>query len=79
MFGRRLVFTIFRIPYYRTAIGKLLNVLEQVEDDGSVDYEMFISIMPEQYAERAKNMIFSCKHLGKYLPAKQASHKVLFM
>ncbi|KAL0851221.1 hypothetical protein ABMA28_007065 [Loxostege sticticalis] len=41
----------------------LMEEANLVEDDGSVDYDMVISIIPEQYQERAKNMIYSCNHL----------------
>lgn len=38
----------------------------QVEDDGSVDYDILISIIPDQYSDRVTKMIFACKHLGKF-------------
>ncbi|XP_028037187.1 general odorant-binding protein 83a-like isoform X2 [Bombyx mandarina] len=37
--------------------------LVSVNDDGTVDYEMFTSLIPEEYFDRATKMIFSCKEL----------------
>ncbi|KAL4702951.1 hypothetical protein ACJJTC_008729, partial [Scirpophaga incertulas] len=41
----------------------LMEEANLVEDDGSVDYEMIINIIPEKYMERASKMILSCKYL----------------
>lgn len=70
LFERRLVRPLFSTICYRNASsGNIIYKIfcDQVEDDGSVDYDMVISIIPDQYQERAKNMIYSCNHLGKYL------------
>lgn len=40
--------------------------ISQVDDDGNVDYDMMISLIPEQYTDRVTNMIMACKHLGKH-------------
>nr|UVB79200.1 odorant-binding protein 10 [Heortia vitessoides] len=41
----------------------LMEEASLVDDDGAVDYDMMVSIIPEKYYERASNMIFACKHL----------------
>lgn len=38
----------------------------QVDDDGTVDYDMLVSLIPDEYYERTTKMIFSCKHLGEW-------------
>lgn len=37
----------------------------QADEDGIVDYEMLIGLIPEEWSERVHKMIFGCKHLGK--------------
>lgn len=39
----------------------------QVDDDDTVDYDMLVSLIPDEYYERTTKMIFACKHLGKHL------------
>ncbi|XP_053619309.1 general odorant-binding protein 83a [Plodia interpunctella] len=41
----------------------LLEEASLVDDDDSVDYDMLVSLIPEEYSERASKMIFGCKHL----------------
>ncbi|XP_050666317.1 general odorant-binding protein 83a-like [Leptidea sinapis] len=41
----------------------LLEEGSLVDDDGNVDYDLMISLIPEQYTERVTKMIFACKHL----------------
>nr|AGI37362.1 general odorant-binding protein 3 [Cnaphalocrocis medinalis] len=41
----------------------LMEEANLVEDDGSVDYDILISIIPDQYSDRVTKMIFACKHL----------------
>ncbi|XP_038207751.1 pheromone-binding protein-related protein 6-like [Zerene cesonia] len=41
----------------------LLEEGSLVDDDGNVDYDMMISLIPEQYTERVTKMITACKHL----------------
>lgn len=46
---------------------KYLIVFAQADEDGVVDYEMMVSLIPERYYERVSKMIFGCKHLGVYV------------
>nr|QLI62026.1 odorant-binding protein 23 [Streltzoviella insularis] len=41
----------------------LLEEASLVDDDGIVDYDMMVSLIPEQYYDRVTKMIYSCKHL----------------
>lgn len=36
----------------------------QVDENDNVDYDMMVSLIPEQYFDRVTKMIFGCKHLG---------------
>lgn len=38
-----------------------------MDDDGIVDYDMMVSLIPEQYTDRVAKMINACKHLGKLI------------
>ncbi|XP_014356166.1 general odorant-binding protein 83a-like [Papilio machaon] len=41
----------------------LLEEASLIDDDGNVDYDMMVSLIPDQYFDRVHKMIFSCKHL----------------
>nr|AGM38609.1 odorant binding protein [Chilo suppressalis] len=41
----------------------LMEEANLADDDGVVDYEMMVSIIPEQYTDRVTKMIFACRHL----------------
>nr|AAL60413.1 antennal binding protein 3 [Manduca sexta] len=41
----------------------LLEVAGLADEDGTVDYDMLVSLIPEEYSERASKMIFACNHL----------------
>ncbi|OWR51006.1 odorant binding protein 5 [Danaus plexippus plexippus] len=41
----------------------LLEEGSLVDDDGNVDYDMMVSLIPDQYTDRVLNMINGCKHL----------------
>ncbi|XP_026319965.1 general odorant-binding protein 83a-like isoform X2 [Hyposmocoma kahamanoa] len=41
----------------------LLEEASLVDDDGIVDYDMMISLIPEDYYDPVSKMIFTCKHL----------------
>ncbi|XP_013134607.1 PREDICTED: general odorant-binding protein 83a-like [Papilio polytes] len=41
----------------------LLEEASLIDDEGNVDYDMMVSLIPEQYFDRVHKMIFSCKHL----------------
>uniref|UniRef100_A0A1V1WBY8 Odorant binding protein 18 n=1 Tax=Mythimna separata TaxID=271217 RepID=A0A1V1WBY8_MYTSE len=41
----------------------LMEEASLVDDDGTVDYDMLVSLIPDEYYERTTKMIFSCKHL----------------
>ncbi|XP_045527911.1 general odorant-binding protein 83a-like [Pieris brassicae] len=41
----------------------LLEEGSLVDDEENVDYDMMISLIPEQYTDRVSKMISSCKHL----------------
>ncbi|CAH2102598.1 unnamed protein product [Euphydryas editha] len=41
----------------------LLEEGSLVDDDGNVDYDMMVSLIPEQYTNRVVKMINACKHL----------------
>lgn len=30
-----------------------------------MDYDLLVSLIPDEYYDRTSNMIFGCKHLGK--------------
>nr|QOV03019.1 odorant binding protein 3 [Apocheima cinerarius] len=36
------------------------------DEDGIVDYEMMLSLIPEEYYDRTSKMILGCTHLGNY-------------
>ncbi|XP_047985436.1 general odorant-binding protein 83a-like [Leguminivora glycinivorella] len=41
----------------------LLEEASLVDETDTVDYEMMVSLIPEQYYDRVSKMIFACKHL----------------
>ncbi|XP_049878071.1 general odorant-binding protein 83a-like [Pectinophora gossypiella] len=41
----------------------LLEEASLADEDGIVDYDMLVSLIPEQYYDRVTKMIFGCKHL----------------
>ncbi|KAJ8736403.1 hypothetical protein PYW08_007059 [Mythimna loreyi] len=41
----------------------LMEEASLVDDDGTVDYDMLVSLIPEKYYERTTKMIFSCRYL----------------
>ncbi|CAH1639679.1 unnamed protein product [Spodoptera littoralis] len=41
----------------------LLEEASLVDDDDTVDYDMLVSLIPDEYYERTTKMIFACKHL----------------
>nr|AII00999.1 odorant binding protein [Dendrolimus kikuchii] len=41
----------------------LLEEASLVDDEGVVDYDMLISLVPDAYHDRASHMLLSCKHL----------------
>ncbi|CAB3239931.1 unnamed protein product [Arctia plantaginis] len=41
----------------------LMEEASLVDDDDTVDYDMLVSLIPEEYFERTSKMIFACKHL----------------
>ncbi|CAG9117719.1 hypothetical protein JYU34_003528 [Plutella xylostella] len=41
----------------------LLEEASVADENGVVDYEMMISLIPEDYTERVSKMIMACKHL----------------
>nr|QGN03644.1 putative odorant binding protein 10 [Conopomorpha sinensis] len=41
----------------------LLEEASVADEHGVVDYDMMVSLIPEEYTERVTKMIFGCKHL----------------
>ncbi|XP_059051888.1 general odorant-binding protein 83a-like [Achroia grisella] len=41
----------------------VVEELNLVDDDGQVDYDMLVSLIPEEYRQRSTVMIDGCKHL----------------
>nr|QCF41927.1 odorant binding protein [Athetis dissimilis] len=41
----------------------LMEEASLVDDDDVVDYDMLVSLIPDEYYDRTTAMIFSCKHL----------------
>nr|QEE82705.1 odorant binding protein 6 [Conogethes pinicolalis] len=41
----------------------LMEEANLVDDYDNVDYDMLVSIIPEEYTDRTTKMIFSCRHL----------------
>nr|QID58960.1 odorant-binding protein [Galleria mellonella] len=49
-----------KLKCYMFCVVEELNL---VDDNNEVDYEMLISLFPEQYQKRALSLVESCKHL----------------
>lgn len=38
-----------------------------MDDDGVIDYDMLISMIPEEWREKVSAMISACRHLGNFV------------
>ncbi|XP_068626352.1 general odorant-binding protein 83a-like [Battus philenor] len=50
-------------PKLKSYMYCLLEEASLIDDDGNIDYDMMVSLIPDQYFDRVHKMIFSCKHL----------------
>ncbi|KAJ2947832.1 hypothetical protein O0L34_g9619 [Tuta absoluta] len=41
----------------------LMEEASLADEEGVIDYDMMVSLIPEQYYDRVSKMIFGCKHL----------------